>query len=174
MFRSEGTFKVTITDARLAKPKFATDPAAFDIALRCETDDGQWDWWRGEISGEYGKGNFSDRTQAEITLEQLQKIGWEHGTNFRKIDLIVGTETTANVKCKDGTDGKTYYNISYLGGGSNEPQELGESEFESKLSGINAFFPSMAEDSGDNDAAREKQEKQEKPQTAGGGKNPFA
>jgi hypothetical protein len=121
MFRSEGEFPVTIVEAKLADPKFAAEPA-FDVVVHVRTEDGQSDWWRGEVSTNYGKGNFANQNQGEITLKSLEKLGYKFGCDFSQIHTLVGTQTTATVKGSvSKKDGKTYYNVSYLGEGGNAP-----------------------------------------------------
>lgn len=115
MITQTGDVKVKITDALLADAKFADYPA-FDVALQVTTADGQNDWWRGEVSGNYGRGNFSDRTQAEITVETLNKIGWQHGADFSQIRSLINVDTIAHVETSE-KNGKTYYNVKWIGGG---------------------------------------------------------
>lgn len=123
-FTSEGKFKVRIVEAMLAEPnpQFTSDPNAFDVALKVESIDNPAvsDWWKSTVSGDYGQGTFSDRTRAQITLQNLEDIGWEHGTDFGQIEKLVGVETVATVAPSKKTkqDGTPYYNVKYLGSGS--------------------------------------------------------
>lgn len=121
MFSRAGDIKVKIMEVVADEPKFA-QPPAFDICIRVEEDStGESDWWRGEMSGNYGKGNFATQTQAEITTKTLRKLGWT-GKDYSRIgDELVGKETFAHVK--PSTDGK-FFNISYLGSGGNAPQGI--------------------------------------------------
>lgn len=129
-FPEEGTYEVEIVDAQITDSKFAAAPA-FDVAIKVRDSEGHEDWWRGEVSRTYGKGNFSDRTQAQITLAVLAEIGYEHGQDFSKLSTLVGKKTHATVKGSvSKTDGKTYFNVRYLGNGGGEviaplaPEEL--------------------------------------------------
>lgn len=133
MFKSEGNFNVVITRAILAEPKFCKDPGAFDVCIEVQDEHGNSDWWRGEWSGQYGKGNFANRQQWQLTLESLKKIGLPNDDLFSNlqsdadgvasIPCLVGAQTTATVKMTE-KDGKTYYNVHYLGDGGNAPKGL--------------------------------------------------
>jgi hypothetical protein len=140
-FKSEGNFPVVITEALLAEPKFA-QPPAFDIAIHVQTEDGQSDWWRGEISQNYGKGNVADKTQAELTLGTLEKLGWQHGYDFSKIGTLVGVQTEAGVKASQGKNGGTFYNVRYLGaGGGDKPQAIDPSSFNQRWAALTGSAP---------------------------------
>ncbi len=136
-FTEEKTYQVEIVEAFIAKPKFAQDEGAFDIAILVRDAEGHEDFWRGEVSREWGKGNFSDRTQAQITMLTLENIGWQHGVKFEKLDTLVGTKTTATVKQKNG-----YFNISFLGSSGNKPERLDDASLKARLANVAAFFPS--------------------------------
>ena len=115
-FLSEGNFPVIIREAKLGEPKFAKPPA-FDICLRVEDADGHTDWWRGEVSQTYGKGNKSHLTQAQITMETLARIGFV-GNDLSTIGKLVDVQTEAWVtESKPNDKGKTYFNVQGLGGG---------------------------------------------------------
>jgi hypothetical protein len=144
MFKSAGNFSVTIKRAITAKSKFnTTDPQAFDICIQVATDDGQEDWWRGEVSSKYGKGNYSDRTQAQITMETLQRVGYKHGYDLSKLNSLVGMKTSAWVKeskpqvCDDGVE-RVFYNVAGIGGNSNEPEAIDAAEAARRFA---AMFP---------------------------------
>lgn len=190
-FQSEGQFAVTVTEARIAKPKFCEAPGAFDVALKV-SDGQQEDWWRGEVSGEYGKGHFSDRTQAQLTLEQLQRLGYQYGTDFSKVETLVGVQTVANVKEKKGSDGNTYHNVTHLGEGGNEPETLDPQTAQQLAANAAQFFPgdqapaqppvpaqqpqqaaAQAPQPNPAQQPQQPQQPQQAPAT-GGGKNPFA
>lgn len=141
MFTKDGTFEVTIKDALAATSQFSpNDENAFDICLLVETGDGQSDWWRGEISGKYGRGNFSHMTQTEITMQTLIKIGWGHGGDLSKLKTLVGKKTVATVKAteKVGDDGvtRTFYNVQYLGGSNRTPEAIDPAEAQRRLLAI--------------------------------------
>lgn len=133
MFKSEGNFNVVITRAILAEPKFCKDPGAFDVCIEVQDEHGNSDWWRGEWSGQYGKGNFANRQQWQLTLESLKKIGLPNDDLFSNlqsdadgvasIPCLVGAQTTATVKMTE-KDGRIYYNVHYLGDGGNAPKGL--------------------------------------------------
>ena len=130
MFKQAGTYKVVITYALITAAKFCQDPEAFDVLIGVQGEQGEQGEWRGEYSNQPGRGNLSDRTQWQITLDTLKKIGLPGDdlysfiqpdeTGAASIQALVGKETTATVKAsnKKQQDGsvRTYYNISYLGG----------------------------------------------------------
>lgn len=133
MFKSEGIFNVVITRAILAEPKFCKDPGAFDVCIEVQDEHGNSDWWRGEWSGQYGKGNFANRQQWQLTLESLKKVGLPNDDLFSNlqsdadgvasIPCLVGAQTTATVKMTE-KDSRIYYNVHYLGDGGNAPKGL--------------------------------------------------
>lgn len=133
MFKSEGNFSVVITRAILAEPKFCKDPGAFDVCIEVQDANGVSDWWRGEWSGQYGKGNFANRQQWQLTLETLKKVGLPNDDLFSNlqadsdgtatIPALVGIQTTATVKATE-RDGKIYHNVQYLGDGGSAPKGL--------------------------------------------------
>lgn len=124
MFTKSGDIKVRITSTMLAEPKFETaGPNGFDVCLQVQdiTDANQSDWWRGEISPNFGKGTFSDRTQAQITLATLEKVGFQGGNDLSRLNELVGVETTAHVEAS--SDGK-YHNIKWIGTGGAAPKQI--------------------------------------------------
>lgn len=173
MFKSEGTFKVKILDAVVAQPKFA-QPPAFDICLQVQdvNDASQTDWWRGEMSQNFGKGNFKDRTQMQITMENLQKIGFEGNDISTLKQQLVNKETTATTKASSPTaDGKVFYNVRYLGdSGGNAPEVLDPAEMQARLqqlTGGNLTPPQQPQ------AAAGTQQAPQAPVTTGNAPNPF-
>lgn len=126
MFHEEGSFTGTVTEIVFAEPKFATGPNDFDVCLHVikADDPEQSDWWRGEMSQNYGKGNFATMTQAEITMHSLKKVGFE-GEDLTELEAqLLNKEIPFFVK-KTERDGKTYYNIRGIGlGGGDIPKPL--------------------------------------------------
>jgi hypothetical protein len=170
MFTQEGTIPVVIGDVKFAESKFGTGPNDFDICifLTSKDDPNQHDWWRGEMSQNYGKGNFATMTQAEITTDVLRKLGFEEDDLSLLPEKLVGVETTASVK-KTEKDGKIFYNVKYIGGGGDQPKEIDISDMKARL---NALMGGNAEAT----AAPEQKQKQAaqtaaKPSTKA---NPFA
>lgn len=126
-FRRDGNIPVRIVDCDLANPRFAqNDPEAFDVCLKVQAlDSDECDWWTGECSSNFGIGNNSHRTRAEMTLETLEKIGLENG-DLTKLTRLINSETVAWIKLSK--DGK-YYNVAGIGGGSvSEPQSIDPKE----------------------------------------------
>lgn len=145
-FTKAGQIEVEIVDATIAEPHWDNAPeGAFDVALKVRDAENHEDWWRGEVSGAYGKGNFSDKTQAEITMLTLKNIGWKNLTRFDLIRELVGVKTTAMIK-ESKKDDKIFYNVSYLGGGgSEEPKALSPDQI---LARAARFFPEAAAGAG--------------------------
>lgn len=137
-FQSEDSLEVTITDALISTSKFSpNDPVAFDVCIQVRDDAGHEDWWRGEVSQAYGKGNFADRTQAQITAATLHEIGLPNLPNgapdFKALPSLVGNRCVATTKGST-KDGKTYYNVRYIGmGGSTRPQALSEADVAARM-----------------------------------------
>jgi hypothetical protein len=124
MFTKAGDIKVKVMATCLAEPKFeSAGPNGFDVCLQVQdvTDPNQSDWWRGEVSPNYGKGTFSDRTQAQITLATLEKVGFKGGNDLSRLDELVGAETVAHIELS--ADGK-YHNIKWIGTGGNAPKAI--------------------------------------------------
>lgn len=125
MFQKDGPVTVVLGEVAFAEPKFpGADQNAFDVCVQCThaEDPAQVDWWRGEWSNNYGKGNFASMTQAEITMKTLRNIGFEGDDLTTLADQITGKRVPAMIKASE-KDGKTYYNIQYIGasGGGNAP-----------------------------------------------------
>jgi len=165
MFTSEGTFPVVIKEIVFAEPKFAKGENDFDICIRVEhkDDPAQTDWWRGEMSDNYGRGNFATMKQSEITMLTLRKIGFEGNDLTTLADAIVGKETTANVKATEKDD-RTYYNVSYLGGGGDQPVEIDNSTMQARLAAL----------TGSSISAQSTPPQQSAPASAPATDNPFA
>jgi hypothetical protein len=119
MFSKTGNIKVKITEIVPDEPKFAQAPA-FDICVKVEDESGEHDWWRGEMSGNYGKGNFATQTQAQITTKKLRQLGWT-GNNYGDLSELIGKETVAFV---EKSADRKYNNLKYLGSGGGEPKGL--------------------------------------------------
>lgn len=135
MIKVEGPVNVTVIEAYSGNPKFPFDPdkdstnnrgeqiAVWgDVILLCEAEDGQRDYWHGEISNRDGIGNYSDSTRTELTIKTLQEIGfgiagwnelWEQMIDDGSFPNMVGLKCTAVVEARE-YNGKTYYQIKYL------------------------------------------------------------
>ena len=138
MFTAAGPVKVKIDDVKFAEPKFAQGPNDFDICVHVVAveDSAQSDWWRGEVSQNYGKGNFATQTQAEITMMTLRKVGFEGDDLTQLASQIVGKETVAMIKSREH-EGKVYYSVQYIGsGGGDQPVEIDVATMQSKLSAM--------------------------------------
>ena len=138
-FHSEGTFEVIIKEVAFSEPRFdqtkQADPCAFDVNMLVETQDGtQSDWWRTECSNRFGRGNLAEKTQTQITMETLAKIGLPNN-DLNQLNSLIGTVTTATTK-RSESNGKTYYNVSYLGGSSWKPEALPQNEMQRRIAAM--------------------------------------
>jgi hypothetical protein len=139
----DGAVNVTIVEAYLSNPKFPFDPAKDanpnnkgeaiqvwgDLILKCETADGQSDYWHGELSNRDGIGNFSNMSRTELTLKTLQDINFPMQdftalcaqiADDGSLPNMVRLQCEAVVESREYND-KTYHQIKYLnaiGGGS--------------------------------------------------------
>jgi|GEM_PF-3132484 len=130
MFRNEGDFRVRVENAFLSEAKF--EDSDFDVVVAVATEDGQRDEWRGKWGNYPGPGTASDRTQSQLTMETLRKLGLQ-GEDIQPylqwgqdgaavIPALIGAETMATVKASTSkTSGKVYYNVAYLGGNASKP-----------------------------------------------------
>jgi hypothetical protein len=136
MFDKEGQFKGKVIEVMMAKSKFnPDDPNAFDICLRIEHE-GKSDWWRGEISPHYGKGNVSDKTQAQLTLKSLQNAGFQ-GSDLSQVEKqMTGKEIDFTVESRE-YNGKAYYDIKYIGSNFG-PVRLDPASMQARLAAANA------------------------------------
>ena len=140
MFTKAGDFKVKIIATCLSDPKFdSAGPGAFDVCLHLEdtADSTQSEWWHGEMSQNYGKGSFSDRTQAQITMNTLEKIGFVGGQDMTRLDELIGKETIAHVDSSvSAKDGKTYFNVKWIGGGGAAPTAISKDEVKRRMAAL--------------------------------------
>ena len=138
MFTAAGTFKCEIDDIKFAEPKFAKGENDFDICLHVTSVDdiNQSDWWHGEMSQNYGKGNFAGMMQTEITMQSLHKVGFD-GDDLTTIkEQMMGKVIPVTTKEAVGKDGKEYYNIWFIGGGGSEPVELDPAALKARLAAL--------------------------------------
>ena len=140
MFTKAGDFKVRIIATCLSDPKFdSAGPGAFDVCLHLEdtADATQSEWWHGEMSQNYGKGSFSDRTQAQITMGTLEKVGFVGGQDMTRLDELIGKETIAHVDATESKkDGKTYFNVKWIGGGGATPTAISKDEVKRRMAAL--------------------------------------
>lgn len=136
----DGNPEVRIVDYTIAEPRFSpNDPEAFDVGLKVQALDGSaCDWWTSEVSANYGTGNNSHRTRAEITMDTLMKLGLPDG-DLTKLASLVGVETVAWIKKTEKANAKgetvCYYNVAGLGGvNGSEPKALDKTEILRRMS----------------------------------------
>jgi hypothetical protein len=137
MFNQEGSFTGTVTEVVFADPKFAKGPDDFDVCLHIvkSDDESQADWWRGEMSGDYGRGNFSTMKQCEITMQALHKVGFEGDDLTTLADQLVGKDIPFAVK-KTEKDGKTFFNIRYIGAGGGDVPKPIEGDIKARMAAL--------------------------------------
>ena len=143
MFTSAGNKTVVIGEVRFSDPKFSKDPNAFDVNIHVTNKDAsaEMDWVRMEFSGDYGKGNFANRTQAQISMESLRKLGFEGDDLTQIADQLGGHEAIVFVKeSKPTEDGKVFYNPQYFVTSGNEPVALDQSKLKARLANVAALF----------------------------------
>ena len=145
MFKAAGMVMAVIDDVKFAEPKFAVGANDFDICVHVThaEDPAQADWWRGEVSQNYGKANFATLTQAQITMQTLRKVGFEGNDLTTLKEQIVGKQTPVMIKTSE-KDGKIYHNVQYIGpGGGDHPQEIDETTMKARIA---ALFGGAADD----------------------------
>lgn len=136
---------VKIVDAFFGPSKFTDDNGKMnnrgetiaimgDVCCVVETEDGQRDIWRGEISNRMGPlgSTIADKYQSDLTLKTLQGIGFNVQTlpdlfgQFSQgkdgetvIPNLIGLTADAKIK-KSEKDGKVFYNVQTLYGKKKE------------------------------------------------------
>jgi hypothetical protein len=119
MFNVEKSFTGTIIAAECVEPRKNAPDGAFDVGLHIQDDEGNSDWWRGEISERMGTGNAAGKTQYEMTMGSLARIGFK-GDDFTTLaEQLMGQKIPCNVK-KSKSGDKEYYNLN-IGGAFIEP-----------------------------------------------------
>ena len=126
MFKQAGPCMVKLGKVVFSEPKFAKGENDFDICVECThvDDPAQVDWWRGEMSQNYGKGNFKSMTQTKITMKTLRACGFEGDDLTMLEDQFACCEPVPAMIKEREYDGKKYYDIQYIGssGGGNAPK----------------------------------------------------
>jgi len=133
MFTSAGSIVCRIDDVKFAEPKFAKGPNDFDVCIHgtSVTDPNQGDYWRGEMSQNYGKGNYASMTQAQITMQTLRKLGFEGDDLTTLAEQLKDKTVPFHVEASEPNDaGKVFHNVKYL--------ELGQSVQEIDANTVNA------------------------------------
>jgi hypothetical protein len=175
MFTAEGTVKIKITDVTFADAKFAQgDDSAFDICIKCEgigENEGKYDWWRGEMSNNYGKGTVSHMTQAQLTFRTLRKLGFKGDDLTSLYHQVVGTETEGFVKASaPNAEGKVFYNLRYIGASDFTPTAI--DDVASRFKKLMAAAPAPVDADG-GEPATAPAPKPKAPAATGKARNPF-
>jgi hypothetical protein len=135
MFKQAGIFKGKVLETKMGEPRFSKEVDAFDVCLLVEGPEGQSDWWRGEISAKYGTGNYAGKTQAQITIGELTKIGFV-GQSFHTLDdQFVGKEISYTV-VERTYEGKSYYDVKYIGSSDYSPQAISTEEIDRRMAAM--------------------------------------
>lgn len=135
MFKQAGIFTGKVLETKMGEPRFSKEPEAFDVCLLVEGPEGQSDWWRGEISAKYGVGTYAGKTQAQITIGELTKIGFV-GQSFHTLDdQFVGKEITYTV-VERTYEGKSYYDVKYIGSSDYGPKAISTDEIDRRMAAM--------------------------------------
>jgi hypothetical protein len=138
MFTTAGSIVCKIDDVKFAEPKFAKGPSDFDICIHGTSvaDPNQGDYWRGEMSQNYGKGNYASMTQAQITMQTLRKLGFEGDDLTTLAEQLNGKTVPFHVEASEpNASGKVFHNVKYL--------ELGQSIEEIDHNTVNARLAAL-------------------------------
>jgi len=130
-FKAEGTFDVTITDAFISEAKFQPKDGElnnqgvpvetyYDVCIQVQSEQGDSDLWRGEMSNRNGVGNSAHLYRADLTLKTLQEIGFNVQSmteleaqfvpaNDRSISIpnLIGIKCTVTVERREYEDRQT-------------------------------------------------------------------
>ena len=143
MFQKEGETPVTIGKIVPSDPRFpTTDPNAFDVNIQVTGEDGATDYVPLQFSSDYGKGNFSDRTQTQISYDTLRKLGYESedlSPLFFEGHPLEGKKAVVMVKASKPTeDGKVFYNPKYFVGGGRTPEAISPDVVKARMAALMA------------------------------------
>jgi hypothetical protein len=138
MFTTAGSIMCKIDDVKFAEPKFAKGPSDFDICIHGTSvdDPNQGDYWRGEMSQNYGKGNFAAEMQGQITMKTLRKLGFEGDDLTTLAEQLKDKTVPFHVEASEANDkGKVFYNVKFL--------ELGQAPQEIDMDTVNARLTAL-------------------------------
>lgn len=111
---NEGYYKGQILSAKPIKNRFGKSgfEIMFEVGLFAE--DGQTPAGEAEvyleISGEYGQGVMSNKTQKEISFGTLDSLGWQYGEDITKLPTLVNA--MCQVRCKNDSKGNNRFYFS--------------------------------------------------------------
>jgi hypothetical protein len=144
MFTSAGNKKVKLGAVAFADPKFSKATGAFDICIKVTdaANEADSDWARLEMSSDYGTGNFSNRTQTEITMETLRKLGFEGDDLTTLEDQLSGKDAIVHVKEAKGKEGdRSFFNVKYFVTGGADPEAIDKDEMKRRLAILTGKAP---------------------------------
>ena len=105
---TERFFNTKIEGVELLEPRFKeAGENAFELCFSCNDEEGQPVEVFVEVSGRYGQGTLSAKTQFEIATDQLKSLGYEHGNDFSRVDELIGKD--CRIKAKLNTKGNMVY-----------------------------------------------------------------
>lgn len=135
-FTREGNPEVEIISVIMAQSPY--DKTGNDVAVCLEvrdvTDHDQTGHWYGVLNDEVGNKPDPEKARWELTLMDLEKVGWEHGAEFTPENLktLIGKKTVAWVK-HEPYNGKDYYNVKTIGGNSFGPKAVDPADAMAKI-----------------------------------------
>ena len=136
MFKQAGNPEVEVTSAIIAQSPYDKTGNDFAVALgvRDVNDHDQHDYWYGVLNDEVGNKPDPEKARWELTIMDLEKIGWKFGGEITNENLksLIGVKTVAWVKERE-YEGKTYYDVKMIGGNSFGPKAVNEADALAKI-----------------------------------------
>jgi len=142
MFTTAGNQNVVITAMRVTTAKFSKNAAAFALCFEVQhpQDAGQVDHVYLDVCDDYGKGNFSQQTQYEITREKLLRLGFTDGNLYdgaylRSLKEQAPGKTAVVMFESEDYEGKTYIRPKYFVT-SKQVEELSDEELMRRITAL--------------------------------------
>lgn len=140
MFKQAGNPEVEITSAMIAQSPYDKTGNDFAVALgvRDANDHDQHDYWYGVLNDEVGNKPDPEKTRWELTIMDLEKLGWKFGGDLTSANLqtLIGVKTVAWVKHRQyeyNGETRDSYDVKTLGGNSYGPKAVNEADALAKL-----------------------------------------
>lgn len=133
-FKQAGNPDVEIIGAMLSQSPYNENDYAVAIHVRDVNDPEQSDYWYGVLNDEVGNKPDPSKTRWELTLSDLEKLGWKHGGAITNENLksLIGVKTVAWVKERE-YNGKMYYDVKMLNSNSYGPKAVNEADALAKI-----------------------------------------